>query len=171
MTRKQTHIPLLRRTGDLLLAALVAAGTPTAFGAEIVRVIPEFREEESFHRIVEYFTGREFTGRRIIVRTDEDNREGFYLTVRLRGVDRDALRRGMARIEAAFQEEYEARTYEFSLESVDRRRPLLLLGITGDDWPDEEERPLAWRVSFENEQGELLDTEQSFLWSLDRKEQ
>lgn len=150
------------------LAALTPLA-PEAESAEIVRVLPEFREEESFHRIPEFFTGREFTGRRDILRSEPDTREGFYLTVRLRRVNRALFPSGTARVEVALPDEHRPVEFEYSLETVDRRRPLILLGITGGDWPEDLERPLAWRVSFFDEEDRLLDSEKSFLWSLDEE--
>ena len=141
-----------------------------AQGAEIVRVHPEFRTEESFHRILEFFTGREHTGRRDILRTDTDIREGFYLTTRLRRVDRKTLPRGTARLELAMPEEQETRAYEYSLESIDRRRPLVMFGITGEEWPEDLARPLAWKLTLLDAEGRELDSEQSFLWSMDKGE-
>ncbi len=153
----------------LLVTAGLALPAPRADAGEIVRVPPEFREEESFHRIAEYFTGREYTGRRTIIRSDADTREGFYLTVRLRKVDRETFPSGTARLEVAMPGENLPRTYDYSLETVERRRPLILLGITGDDWPEDLERPLAWKLTFLDANGEPIDSEQSFLWSLDEK--
>ena len=156
------------RTRARLLPALAAFCLPftPVPAAEIVRTIPEFREEASFHRISEFFTGRENPGRRTILRTDSEVREGFYLKVRLRHTDRPAFSEGTARLEVAMPDEQQTREYAYSLEEVTRRRPLIMLGITGTDWPDEMERPLAWKVSFFDADGKLLDSEQSFLWAM-----
>ena len=150
----------------LILLPLLAPLIP-AKGAEIVRVQPEFRTEESFHRILEFFTGREHTGRREILRTDTDIREGFYLTARVRRADRKTFNQGTALLELAMPEERETRAYEYSLESIERRRPLVMFGVTGEEWPEDLARPLAWKLTLLNAEGRELDSEQSFLWSMD----
>ncbi len=155
----------------LLGSVLPTAFAPESAAAEIVRVIPEFRAEESFHRISEYFTGRENPGRRAILRSDPDIREGFYLKVRLRRTDRETFPEGTAILEVAMPDEQRTREYEYALDTVTRRRPLIMTGITGDDWPAELERPLAWKISFFDPDGDLLDSEQSFLWAMPDDEQ
>ncbi len=162
-------IPYTARTLGVAIALTTLSIwlTPEAEAARIVRVVPELRAEESFHRIPEFFTGREYTGRRSILRTDPDTREGFYLTARLRRNSRSSFARVTARLELAMPEEQEIRTYEFPLESVERRRPLVLFGVTGPDWPEDVPRPLAWKVSLLDADGQLLDSEQSFLWSME----
>ncbi len=134
--------------------------------AEIVRVIPEYREGESFHRVSEFFTGRENPGRRAILRSDPEVRDGFYVKVRLRRTDRQTFPQGSAKLEVAIPDEQKTREYEYDLETVTRRRPLVLIGITGDHWPDELVRPLAWKISILDSDGNVLDSEQSFLWSI-----
>ena len=40
------------------------------------------------------------------------------------------------------------------------------IGLTGDDWPDENETPSAWRFTIKNSRGEILTQKKSYLWSL-----
>ena len=40
----------------------------------------------------------------------------------------------------------------------------LFLGLTGADWPDPEARPVAWKLTLENPDGEVILERKSFLW-------
>ena len=40
----------------------------------------------------------------------------------------------------------------------------MFLGITGQDWPLQKYKVLAWRIELKNGQDELLFYKKSFLW-------
>ena len=60
-----------------------------------------------------------------------------------------------------------ARAFTFEL-PVDRKgKKEILLGITGQDWPSAETKPLAWEIAVKNIAGKLLARKKSFLWDHD----
>ena len=60
--------------------ALAKAGSEVEF----VRIWPQWRDTDSFLRISEYIGGKENTGRQTVLRSQPDNRDGFYFLVRAR---------------------------------------------------------------------------------------
>lgn len=77
---------------------------------------------------------------------------------------------GAIRIEVFYPEDPHSREYFIDLPVLESRRPLLLAGITGEDWPEELRRPLAWRLSFLDNDGNVVLREQSFLWAPGEKD-
>lgn len=134
-----------------------------AAGIEVVRVWPDFRTAESFDRVSEYFTGKENTGGQIILRTQPDNRAGYYFFTRLK-IDRDI---SGARVELGIIPPTSAEAKVFVFEAPLLRKGAVLLnpGITGTDWPDAAARPTAWRIRLLAADGAELFSQQSFLWA------
>jgi hypothetical protein len=56
-------------------------------------------------------------------------------------------------------------TWEWELSGSDLRK-WLYLGLTGEDWPDEAVRPMAWRVELLDASGQVLAEWKSFLWEM-----
>lgn len=153
-----------------LLLALVALLWPLVSGAEtrVSRASAQFRDHRQFLRISEFFTGRENTGSDFIVRSDPETRAGYYFTVRLKPYPyRKHTVDEAVRLEVIMPGDVEPTLFTFALGPGKKRNPLILIGLTGDDWPDSGARPLAWRISFMNADGETLVQKQSFLWSIE----
>lgn len=145
----------------LLLAAL--ASPLSAADVQIARVWPGYRTAESFERISEYFTGRENSGRDIILRTQPSAREGFYFLTRL--ANRAAAIEG-ATFELSVISPTSAlpRTHRF-VANIPAGSRAFQLGLTGNDWPDPQAEPVAWQVIVWGPDGTELARKHSFLWS------
>lgn len=149
-----------------LLAGCVSSRKPVLTSVEIEEIKPRYIEAESFKRINEYLTGKEHTGDRVIVRSDPESRSGYYFTLVL---DEDVRRlpKG-ARIIGEFftPTSVEKQTHTFTLPNKLAGTKELFIGLTGDDWPDADAIPSAWRFTLENANGEKLAEKQSYLWTL-----
>lgn len=156
--------------GILLLIAFLAAASPGLAVAEteIVRASARHRDSRQFFRISEFFTNRENTGGEVIVRSQPDEREGYYFTVRLKPYPyRNHTVEEAIHLEVIMPGNVEPTLFTFPLGPAKRRNPLILAGLTGRDWPDSSAHPLAWRLSFLDAEGAVLAREQSFLWSIE----
>lgn len=114
-------------------------------------------------RISEYFGGGENTGRETVLRTQPDQRRGFYFLVRTNNS-------GAALSEARFElkiikpDSPYAKTYTFPA-SVPAGGHVFNLGLTGADWSSEEVRPVAWQLRLLAADGSEVGSGKSFLWS------
>lgn len=152
----------------LLLALLLAAGGLPLRAAEIepapARVSAAYRDAEQFYRISEFFTGRENTGRDVIRRSQPEERAGYYFTARLPRYRYPEEVAEAIRLEVILPGDVEPTLFTFPLGPQRRRNPLILVGLTGEDWPDPHRLPLAWRISFADAEGTIFAQAKSFLW-------
>lgn len=149
-----------------LLSLIALFFSPSLFASEVklVRVWPSYRTSESFIRISEYFTGQENPGRRqTLLRTQPQQRQGFYFLTR---VHNSGATVGDARIElhVITPRSPLPSTFTFKTE-VPHGHHVFQVGVTGADWPDMLEYPVAWRLVVVAADGRELATEQSYLWS------
>lgn len=135
---------------------------------EFVRIWPQWREADSFLRISEYLTGEENTGRQTVLRSQPNNRAGFYFLVRTRT---DDAFYGEAKLvlEVIPPDSARPKVYEFPT-AITKRSQLFNVGLTGSDWAGEGTHPVAWRLRLLNAAGDELATQQSFLWALPESE-
>lgn len=145
------------------LLALLLALTVAAPGAEVafVRVFTGWRDASSFKRISEYFTGREDTGDEVVLRTQPDERAGYYFLVRTANVggERDAR----FELDVILPNAPEPRRHVFPAR-LPTGGALFRLGLTGADWPDRTVDAVAWRLELRGEDGTLLASARSYLW-------
>jgi hypothetical protein len=152
----------------LLLFTLLFTASPALAQTEVVRASATYRDSRQFFRISEFFTNRENTGSDIVVRSREDERAGYYFTVRLKKYPyrHDAVEEAV-HLEVIMPGDVEPTLFTFPLGPSKRKNPLILIGLTGADWPDASALPLAWRISFLDGAGAILAQERSFLWSIE----
>lgn len=143
-----------------LLCAFLAA-TVAAQAVEIVRVWPEWRNEESFRRISELFDGKEKTGGEILLRTHPESRDGMYFLVRVGDAAAGDVRFA---VDVIMPGSPDPVRFEFPA-SLREGSSVFQLGLTGQDWPDAKVHPVAWRVVVESADKTELAAAQSFLWS------
>lgn len=148
-----------------LLVLTLAALSSALSAAEVtfVRIWPAWREAASFERISEYFGGKENTGRQSVVRTQADQRGGFYFLVRTDNPG-DALAGARFELKVIKPDSPEARTYTFAA-TVPAGGHVFSLGLTGADWPGKDTQPVAWQLRLLAADGRELGSGQSFLWS------
>lgn len=149
-----------------LLALLFLSLSCVAFGAEpvsIVRTWTGFRTVESFTRISEYFNGKENTGGQVMLRTQPQERAGFYFLCRVRNTQTPvAGAKLLLHVITPHSPTAATYTYDVSLPKGDQ---VFQVGLTGSDWKNPEENPVAWQIELLDADGRKLATDESFLWS------
>ena len=159
------------RIFSLFLFSLLCAACSTTEEAakpdlKIKEIMPRYIETEDFKRISEYMTGKENPGRRVIVRTNPRQRDGFYFILILdrnvRKLPPDAYVVG----EFYTADSVDLKSHRFNLPSILPGTRELFLGLTGEDWPQKDVLPSAWRFTIKNSREEVLARKQSYLWSL-----
>ncbi len=132
----------------------------------IKEIKPRYIDEQQFIRISEYWTGAENTGDRVILRSDARERSGYYFTLIL-----DEKVRKLPKGTVILGEFYTAKspdrqTHEFVLPAKRPKTKEIFVGLTGEDWPEEDAVPGAWRFTIKTPNGEVMAEAQSFLWEL-----
>jgi hypothetical protein len=152
----------MRAAFFLLLLSILTFTSARAADVEFVRVWPGWRSAESFERIAEYFTNQENPGREVIVRTQKDSRTGFYYLVRVmnRGTD---LSRAQFTLQIVTPASADIKTYTFPV-TLPAKQTVFELGLTGTDWAGEDVHPVAWKLDLLAADGQVLASEQNFLW-------
>jgi hypothetical protein len=149
-----------------LLALLFLSLSCVASGAEpvsIVRTWTGFRTVESFTRISEYFNGQENTGGQVMLRSQPQERSGFYFLCRVRNTQSPIAKAKLnLRVITPHSPTATTYTYEVSLPKGDQ---VFQVGLTGSDWKDPAENPVAWQIELLDPAGQKLATDESFLWS------
>lgn len=141
---------------------LSAPALLSAEAVRIVRVWPDYRGEESFVRLGEYFGGREKSPE-LIVRSQESSRSGYYFLTRFKADA--ALQGSILALEYVLPGDEAPRVQFFPLD-LPRGSRAVLAGLTGPDWPGAAVAPTAWRLRLLGPDGDELVRRQSFLWSL-----
>jgi hypothetical protein len=146
----------------MAIALLVSLGPPAhAQDVQFERVWPSYRDAASFTRLGEYLGSAPDAINREALRTQPDSRDGFYWLVRTLSPSQLAGCTFKIELTRQGQAEPSVLTFPFSLKSGNHA---VNLGITGTDWTDSAERPLAWQLSLLAPNGTTLASEQSFLW-------
>ena len=127
----------------------------------IVRVQHEWRDAASFKRIAEYFDGKEHNGGEALRRSRPEERSGYYFFVRIKNPG--ALRPAKAALQVVTSTSAQPVNYEFPV-TLRAGDTVFNIGLTGADWPDSEQHPVAWKLDFVADDGHLLATATSYLW-------
>jgi hypothetical protein len=146
-----------------LVTLLVTSAVATrAAEVEFLRVWPGWRGAESFERISEYFGGRENHGRQTVLRTQGDDRAGYYFLVRVKSAS--AVPAATFEVSVIRPDTPLPKMYRFT-SAVPARETVFQLGLTGADWPQgEKANPVAWKLVLVGADGKLLAERKSFLW-------
>lgn len=154
-------------TGMRLVFLLCLCCAPLlASAVEIEQGYTRYMREGQFQHLREFFSGEEYTGRRLIERSDPANRAGQYfvliLDARLRELPSDTV----AVLDFLSANDLDPRTQRFPLQTS--KKPgsrQIYLGLTGDDWNGEETQLIAWRVRLLQGEQQLAEWK-SFLWEM-----
>lgn len=133
---------------------------------EIEEIKPRYIETEQFKRISEYLTGKENIGDRVILRTQPEHRAGYYFILVL---DNDVRRLPIGTVivgEFHTPQSLEKQIHKFNLPSQRASTDEIFIGLTGEDWPEKDGVPAAWRFTIKDANGAVLGEKQSYLWSL-----
>jgi len=144
------------------LFALTAPVVSRGAEVEFVRVWPSWREAKSFERIPEFFTGREYTGSQIIVRSHAETRDGFYFLARVKN-PANAVPGAKFSLQVIAPHDPLPKTYSFPA-ALPAGTSVFNLGLTGIDWADRKNPPVAWKLELLREDGQVIATAKSFLW-------
>lgn len=159
-----TFLPARILLAACILALAGCAGhAPKSGNVEVVRVWPGYRAAASFDRISEYFTNKENPGDEIILRTRPENRAGYYFFTRLKTPS--DIEGARIVLDLITPDSPEPKTFTFPAPPLRKGAVLLNPGLTGDDWPDADAHPTAWRLRLLAADGSELFAQQSYLWS------
>lgn len=148
----------------VLLGLLWLAAAIGVHGAEVefVRVWPSWRDAESFERVPEFFTGKEYTGRQIVLRTHPEERGGFYFLARLKN-PAGALSSAKFSLQVIAPNDPRPKTFSFPT-TLPAGTSVFSIGLTGPDWTNHQDPPVAWKLELQRDDGQVLATAKSFLW-------
>ena len=137
--------------------------THILWGDSVKKIHTQFLTEYDFLRIPEIFTGKEFTGSRVIVRSSTFRR-GLYFSIPL-GKKSSAIRKGK-RVELQLVDTTSlfSRNFSFSLPELSYSQKDLFIGITGADWNQAAMKLVAWKFEIFDSSKEPLFSSQSALW-------
>lgn len=145
----------------MVLLALCSGAITAAVEIELVRVWPAYRDAASFTSASEYFQGPAAKSELAAQRTSAEDREGYYWLVRTKT---DAALTGVTvHLEVTRRGSTKPQLHEFTL-NVARGNHAVPFGLTGPDWPDPTEIPVAWRLTLISSDGSALASKTSFLW-------
>lgn len=136
-------------------------------GQEAIRsAYTRFVEERELVTIGEYLTGRESSGARVFMRSQDGFREGLYFVLELGRSS--GLKLDGAEIEVRYLEpdSVDFETQVFTVPPLAHPPGALFCGLTGADWRRTDAPPLAWKVTLRAPDGSLIDEWESFLWEM-----
>lgn len=151
------------RQTSVLLAFFVFGFCGSSFGAKL-QTQWSYKQAEEFQRISEFFTGKENLGNRVVLRSNPENRNGLYFSLFIKDRIRSLPEGSKAIVEVLQPNSPDTQIYEYSIPVNTSKSKELMLGITGANWPNEDDHPLAWRVRLVNAEGEELASDKSYLW-------
>lgn len=122
-------------------------------------------EHRDFKRLLEYFTGREYLGNQLILRSDPSVRAGMYFILNLDVSLNELPKETRFILNIHCTDSLEMKIFEFVIPSEVNNKKEVLLGITGDDWASKETKIVAWRIEIRSDERQLLSERQSFLWA------
>lgn len=146
----------------LLFAALPVLSLAKEGELKIVRIFTGWRDAASFKRISEYFDGKEHTGGETVIRTNPDQRGGYYFLVRVRNPGPAV--RAQLQLQLIAEGQPAQQTTVFPAE-VKAGSSVFQLGLTGPEWQSAKAQPVAWQLLIlSTADGRVLATEKSYLW-------
>lgn len=156
----------MRIIGKLLLLLLLAGCSTNQVDPARLPTENRYIPEEDFLRISEYFTGREPQTDRVPLRSNPDARGGYYWIL---PVDASLVEAQPIRIDLWVHRPGSPETLSFTLrpERTLDTDQTLWIGLTGEDWPNEELGPIAWKIEVTSPEEKTLLVRRSFLWPED----
>jgi hypothetical protein len=144
------------------IALLSAVSAVHAADIKFKRVWPEWHDAESFQSLYEDHTGRELTGKWIVLRSQPDKRGGLYFVTRL---ENSGPQVGGATfvVRVITLESVDTKTYSFP-SSVPGGTQIFEIGLTGTDWTAPRVQPVAWELELDASDGRVLARQTSYLW-------
>jgi hypothetical protein len=150
----------------LILTACASTPQPALTAVEIKEIKPRYIGAEQLTRASEYFTGEENRGNRIFLRSSPAAKSGYYFTLVLNEKVRRLPRGTTVLGEFYTPYDVELQSHEFTLPNRRPKTKEIFVGLTGEDWPEADAIPSAWRFTIKGPNGNTLGGSQSYLWSL-----
>lgn len=148
---------------SLLALAALAAPAARAAEAEFLRIWPQWQDSDAFERIGEFFGRGERHSARIVMRTQLNERSGYYFLVRVKS--EVPLAGGKFVLQMIRSDAPDTKEYPFELVDGGAGEVVYQLGLTGRDWPaGREAQPVAWKLTLHAADGRVLAEQKSFLW-------
>jgi hypothetical protein len=153
---------LLSRFAWIAGMACIHATPIGAAEVEFVRVWPGWRDAETFERIGEYFGRGESQRREVVLRTQRQERDGYYFLVRVKSSA--VVSAARFELHVIRPDEPEPKLFTFPI-ALPTKQIVFQLGLTGRDWPDgRATSPVAWKLALVSGDGRVLAEQKSFLW-------
>lgn len=133
--------------------------------SDSLKVQVKYCSNEDFLRIAEYFSGKEYTGNNLVLRSSPDDRSGlyFYLPVIL---DRTSTQKGNTiKLDVIDSTDPQSRSYVFTIPNDLKGKQKILLGLTAKDWGGSNMRLVAWKIQITGSEEKSIFVEKSSLWS------
>ena len=159
MRHPHPSVPIRAIRGCLI--ALLLTASASAADLTIVRVFTGWRDAASFKHISEYFDGKENTRGEAMLRTQPDQRAGYYFLVR--AANPGAPVAVKIHVQLIMPAGAKAKDFTFNAD-LKSGETVLNLGLTGGDWPDAKTNPVAWKLTVRSADDRMLATEKSYLW-------
>lgn len=119
----------------------------------------------SFKHISEYFSGKENSSYRPIVRSTPAEHVGLYFIIKLSQSMSSLPEGAQAQLTYIGTSSPDKKTHVFTLPSKGSSE--LYIGLTGADWPDPSQRIVAWTLTFLDSAGSVMLQSHSFLSTCD----
>lgn len=149
---------------QILLAGLMLLASCLHAELKIFSVTERYWDQVEFKRVIEYFTGKEFSGRQIILRSNPEKRSGMYFELSFSEKLNALAKNSVIVLQMYRSGSLHPKLYEFKIPEDLHEKRDILLGVTGDDWPSRETKLIAWRMEVRTVDQKLLAQKQSFLW-------
>ena len=153
---------------QIFLAGLMLLANCLHAELKILSVTERYWDQVEFKRVIEYFTGKEFSGRQLILRSNPEKRSGMYFELSFSKKPNALPKNSVIVLQMYRSGALLPKLYEFKMPQDLREKRDILLGVTGDDWPSRETKLIAWRMEVRTVDQKLLAQKQSFLWDLEK---
>ena len=149
-----------------MIGLFAAWAQPCLSAAQIESGVVRYFDAGELQTLSAYFSST-FTSRgRVIVRTDETAVEGLYFQLLLEEELDQWPNELTLKVWYWEPDDLEATQRELELTPAELSTREVWIGLTGDDWPDPDAIPVAWKVEIEDRSGGMIADWKSFLWSL-----
>ena len=128
-----------------------------------IQVGTSFREAQEFLRIPEFFTQQEYTGKRLILRSDK-NRSGLYFEFFNTKEIGDSTPSSAFILQVIDSSQLKPKKFVFDIPNNIKEKTEVILGLTGPEWNTDETRLIAWKLSLVEPEQDPITLSQSALW-------
>jgi hypothetical protein len=118
---------------QILLAGLMLLTSCLHAELKILSVTERYWDQIEFKRVIEYFTGEEFSGRQLILRSNPAKRSGMYFELSLNEKPNSLPKNSVIVLQMYRSGALHPKLYEFKMPEDLREKRDILLGVTGDD--------------------------------------